>query len=217
MKIKVALAEDNNSLASSIRERLEFFKDDIEFRFRAINGKDMLEKLSKENDIDTILMDIEMPEMDGIECTYAVKEKYPEIKIIILTVFDDEEKIFNAIQAGAMGYLLKDEPPAKIQESIKMIMSGGAPMSPTIAAKSLEILRNPEIAKSTRDKSDFAISQRENDVLVQLSKGLNYNEIAENLFISPSTVRKHIENIYRKLQVNNKVQAVQKAIRHKII
>ena len=217
MKIKVALAEDNNSLASSIREKLEFFKDDIEFRFRAVNGKDMLEKLSKENNIDTILMDIEMPEMDGIECTSVITEKYPAIKIIILTVFDDEEKIFNAIQAGAMGYLLKDEPPGKIFESIKMIMNGGAPMSPTIAAKSLEILRNPDIVKNKNEENDFTISQRENDVLVQLSKGLNYNEIAENLFISPSTVRKHIENIYRKLQVNNKVQAVQKAIKHRII
>lgn len=217
MKIKVAIAEDNNSLAYSIQEKLEFFWDDIEFRFRAVNGKDLLEKLSKDNDIDTILMDIEMPEMAGIECTSVIKEKYPQIKILILTVFDDEEKIFNAIQAGAMGYLLKDEPPAKIHESIKMIMNGGAPMSPIIAAKSLEILRNPEIAKNKNEENDFTISQRENDVLVQLSKGLNYNEIAENLFISPATVRKHIENIYRKLQVNNKMQAVQKALKHRII
>ncbi|MCB0270676.1 MAG: response regulator transcription factor, partial [Calditrichaeota bacterium] len=157
------------------------------------------------------------PEMDGIEATAEIVAQYPHIKIIMLTVFDDEQRIFNAIQAGAMGYLLKDEPPQKLHESIKMIMDGGAPMSPTIAAKSLKLLRNPIRAESETTGENFNLGKREVEVLEQLSQGLDYQKIAENLFISPATVRKHIENIYRKLQVNNKMRAVNKAIRHNII
>jgi DNA-binding NarL/FixJ family response regulator len=216
MKIKIAIAEDNDFLAESIKEKLELFENEIEFKFRGKNGKDFLEKLDENHNIDIILMDIEMPEMNGILATEIVRQKYPQIKTIILTVFDDEENIFNAIQAGAMGYLLKDETPNSIIDGIKMIMNGGAPMSPIIAAKSLEILRNPNCVNFEK-KEDFCLSKREIEVLDQLSQGLDYNEISENLFISPSTVRKHIENIYRKLQVNNKMKAVKKAIQYKII
>ena len=216
MKIKVALAEDNNLLAASIRSKLELFEE-IEFVFGAKNGKDMLDRLAANSTVDAILMDIEMPVMDGIETTAVVSEKHPDIKIIMLTVFDDEEKIFRAIQSGAMGYLLKDENPEKIYEGIKMVVDGGAPMSPIIAAKSLSILRNLGPAANKNETTNFSLSEREIGVLEKLSHGLNYNEIAEDLFISPFTVRKHIENIYRKLQVNNKVQAVQKAAKHKII
>ena len=217
MKIRIALAEDKPFLATSIQEKLALFDDDIEFRFWANNGKVMLEKLAENHAIDAILMDIEMPEMDGIEATAEIVARYPHIKIIMLTVFDDEQRIFNAIQAGAMGYLLKDEPPQKLHESIKMIMDGGAPMSPTIAAKSLKLLRNPSRAESETTGEDFNLGKREIEVLEHLSQGLDYQKIAENLFISPATVRKHIENIYRKLQVNNKMRAVKKAIRHNII
>jgi DNA-binding NarL/FixJ family response regulator len=216
MKIKIAIAEDNDFLAESIKEKLELFENEIDFRFRGKNGKDFIEKLEENHNIDIILMDIEMPEMNGILATEIVRQKYPQIKTIILTVFDDEENIFNAIQAGAMGYLLKDETPNSIIDGIKMIMNGGAPMSPIIAAKSLEILRNPNCVNFEK-KEDFCLSKREIEVLDQLSQGLDYNEISENLFISPSTVRKHIENIYRKLQVNNKMKAVKKAIQYKII
>ena len=135
----------------------------------------------------------------------------------MLTVFDDEDRIFKAIQAGAKGYLLKDESPEKIHESIKMIMEGGAPMSPTIAAKSLALLRNVKHNPAVSESENFDLSKREIEVLEELSNGLDYNRIAEKLFISPSTVRKHIENIYKKLQVNNKVTAVQKASKHNII
>lgn len=217
MKTRIALAEDKPFLAASIQEKLALFADDIEFRFWANNGKVMLEKLAENHAIDAILMDIEMPEMDGIEATAEIVAQYPHIKIIMLTVFDDEQRIFNAIQAGAMGYLLKDEPPHKLHESIKMIMDGGAPMSPSIAAKSLKLLRDPSRAESNTTGEDFNLGKREIEVLEQLSQGLDYQKIAENLFISPATVRKHIENIYRKLQVNNKMRAVNKAIRHNII
>ncbi len=217
MKIRIAIAEDNDFLAASIKEKLELFEDEIEFKFRGKNGKDFISKLDENHNIDIILMDIEMPEMNGISATEIVREKHPQLKVIILTVFDDEENIFNAIQAGAMGYLLKDETPDTILNGIKMVMNGGAPMSPTIAAKSLEILRNPSRVIPEKDKEDFSLSKREIEVLDQLSQGLDYNEIAENLFISPSTVRKHIENIYKKLQVNNKMKAVKKGLKHNII
>jgi DNA-binding NarL/FixJ family response regulator len=217
MNIKVAIAEDNDSLALAIKEKLELFSDEVQFKYRAVNGIDLLEKLEGDYTVDTILMDIEMPEMDGIETTGIIKERYPLIKVIMLTVFDNEEKIFRSIQAGAMGYLLKDEPPDKIIEGIKMVMDGGAPMSPVIAVKALEILRNPRIADSKETNEDFELTKRECEVLEQLSRGSDYNEIARALFVSPFTIRKHIENIYTKLQVHNKVQAIQKAIRHKLI
>jgi DNA-binding NarL/FixJ family response regulator len=217
MKNRIVIVEDNKLLAAAIEEKLELFSDELEFGYHAENGLEALKMLEKDHAIDAILMDIEMPVMNGIEATEIITEKYPQIKIIILTVFDDEDNIFNAIKAGAKGYLLKDEPPNKIYEGIKIIMEGGAPMSPVIAAKSLEMLRNPRSLSSDVTEEKYTLSKRETEVLEQLSKGHDYNKIAENLFISPSTVRKHIENIYGKLQVHNKMQAVQKAIKHKLI
>ena len=216
MRIKVALIEDNDMLAESIREKLEMFYNDIEFVFRAKNGNELISKLEENISVDVILMDIEMPVMNGIEATEVLNKEHPQIKVVILTVFDDEEKIFKSIQAGASGYLLKDEKPERILEAIKLIIIGGAPMSPSIAAKTLNLLRNPGAIKP-EIKENYKLTQRECDVLKQISKGLNYNKISQNLFISPSTVRKHIENIYKKLQVHNRVQAIQKAIKHKLI
>ncbi len=217
MKIKVSIVEDNLSLAKSIEEKLLLFKDDLKFKFSAVNGIDLMGQLADDHNVDCILMDIEMPEMDGIRATELVKQIYPQIKIIMLTVFDDEEKIFRSIQAGANGYLLKDETPDKIYEGIKTIVDGGAPMSPAIANKALQLLRNPFDSDMENINEDFSLTQREIEILEQLCKGLVYKQIADNLIISPSTVRKHTENIYRKLHVNNKLNAVQKAKKHKII
>ncbi len=135
----------------------------------------------------------------------------------MLTVFDDDEKIFNAIKAGASGYLLKDEPIDKIIENIELVLSGGAPMSATIAAKTLQLLRQSEKLFTTDENNNYNLTRREKEILEFLKKGYDYNKTAQQLFISPFTVRKHIENIYRKLQVNNKIQAVQKAIQNRII
>lgn len=217
MTIKVALAEDNDLLASSIEEKLELFSDEFKFCYRAENGKRLLEMLETEDGIDVILMDIEMPVMNGIEAAEKLKQKYPAVKVIMLTVFDDEENIFRSIRAGASGYLLKDETPDKIAGGIKSIMEGGAPMSPTIAAKSLELLRNPLKVDEPVEDSDYELTKRETEVLEELSTGLDYNQIAEKLFVSPKTVRKHIENIYKKLQVHNKIEAIQKARKHKLL
>ncbi len=215
MKIRVAIAEDNYRLAQSIKEKLELFPKDIEVKFIASNGKELLDLLALDHAVDVILMDIVMPEMDGIETTAEITQKYPQIKIIMQTVFDDEQKIYNAIQAGAIGYLLKDEPPHKVYEAIKAAMEGGASMSQSVMAKSLQLLRNPKRADQTVE--DFGLSKREIEVLKQLNRGLDYKEISKNLFISPATVRKHMENIYRKLGVNNKIRAVKKALSKNII
>ncbi len=216
--IKIALAEDNHFLAQTIEEKLSFF-DDLKYKFRGINGAELLKKLSEDHNIDVILMDIQMPEMDGIETTELVKSKYPHIKIIMLTVFDDEKHIFDAIRAGADGYLLKDENAALIHSGILEILEGGAPMSPSIALKALKLLRNP-LSQAEEDEStgnNYNLTARETETLEHLSKGLNYKEIAENLHISSGTVRKHVENTYRKLQVHNKMEAVDKARKERII
>lgn len=216
--IRIAVAEDNPFLAKSIQEKLALFPGELKFKFHAFNGKLFLEKLAEDTTVDVILMDIQMPEMDGIETTRIISEHYPQIKIIMLTVLDDEESIFQAILAGANGYLLKDENPRVLLQSILSIVEGGAPMSSGIALKALRLLRNP--IKPDEEKSDAKrpeLSPREIEVLNQLSKGMDYKQIAENLIISPSTVRKHIENIYSKLQAHNKIEAVKIAQKHRII
>ena len=213
--IKIALAEDNDFLAYSIEEKISFF-DDLKYKFRGSDGADLLKKLESDHNVDVILMDIQMPVMNGIEATGIIKQKYPQIRIIMLTVFDDEENIFKSIQAGADGYLLKDENPENLHKGILEIMEGGAPMTPSIALKALKLLRNP-VDISKENTTDYELTKRETEVLMHLSKGLNYGEIAENLFISQGTVRKHIENIYRKLQVRNKLEAVNLAKRERLI
>ena len=214
--MKIAIVDDNNFLIKSIEEKLSFFSD-LELKFTANNGEELLEKLSENNHLDLILMDIEMPVMNGIDATFAVKNKFPQIKIIMLTVFDNDENIFNAIKAGADGYLLKEVNPAELYAGILDTMNGGAAMNPSIALKTLKLLRNPIHFDSSENLEKINLTTREIEVLDQLSKGLSYSIIAQNLFLSPSTVRKHIENIYAKLQVHSKMEAVQKAKRNNLI
>ncbi|WP_028376484.1 response regulator [Leeuwenhoekiella sp. MAR_2009_132] len=216
MDVKIAIVDDKFFLAKAVAEKLSFFKE-FKLKFIAENGKDLLNNLETNNGIHLILMDIEMPILNGIEATILVKQKYPQIKIIMLTVFDNDEHIFNAIKAGADGYLLKETSPDNLHKGILETLAGGAAMNPSIAMRTLKLLRNPESLKSFEDREDILLSDREIEVLEQLSKGLNYTAIAQNLFLSPSTVRKHIENIYKKLQVHSKLEAVQKAKINNII
>ncbi len=214
--IKTVIADDNTFLIKAIQEKLSFF-DSIQIKFTALDGSDLITKLSNNHNIDVILMDIDMPILNGIEATEIVKNKYPHIKIIMLTVFDNDENIFNAIKAGADGYLLKEVEPKTLYEGIIDTLNGGAAMNPSIALKTLKLLRNPIDLDNKKEEEIIKLSSREITVLEQLSKGLNYINIAENLFLSPATVRKHIENIYTKLQVHNKLEAVQKAKRNNLI
>lgn len=216
MKLRIAIAEDNSFLAKAVIEKLSFFKN-LDYKFKGNNGAELIGKLEENHNIDVVLMDIQMPEMDGITATELIKNKYPQIKVIMLTVFDDDENIFNAIKAGANGYLLKEIDAEKLNKSILEVVSGGAPMTPSIALKTLKLLRNPLSIKNSKELEEIKLTNREMDILEHLSKGLTYNSIADNLFISPSTVRKHIENIYKKLHVHNKIEAVSKAKKHNLI
>jgi DNA-binding NarL/FixJ family response regulator len=216
MKTKIAIVEDNSFLLRAVEEKLGFFKD-IVIKWKAVNGKDCLEKIDEDHLIDLVLMDIEMPFLNGVEATEQIKKKYPQIKIVILTVFDNDENIFNAIKAGADGYLLKDVDPESLYKGIKDTLNGGAAMTPSIALRTLKLLRNPIDLKSIAEQEQVSLTNREAEVLEQLSNGLSYTKIADNLFLSPSTVRKHIENIYAKLQVHSKLEAIQKAKRINLI
>jgi DNA-binding NarL/FixJ family response regulator len=213
---KLAIVDDNIFLIKSTHEKLSFF-DDVTVKFTAANGLELLEKLAVNHNVDLILMDIEMPKMDGIEATQAIKQKYPQIKIIMLTVFDNDENIFKSIKAGADGYLLKEVSPRDLHQGIADTLNGGATMTPSIALKTLKLFRNPIDFENVEHTEDIKLTTRETEVLEQLSKGLKYELIAANLFLSVGTIRKHIENIYAKLQVHNKLEAIEKARNNKLI
>lgn len=204
--IKVAVAEDNASLARVIAENIEL-NDGLELLFIAANGIDLLEQLQKKVP-DIILMDISMPQMGGIEATRRIRAIFPQIRIIMLTVFDDNENVFQSILAGATGYVLKDEKPSKLFAAIEEAMEGGAPMSPIIAQKALRFIRGERKTEEAAAAELTSLSKRELEILELLSTGLDYQKIAERVFISPKTVRKHIENIYGKLQAHNKIEAI---------
>ena len=214
MQIHIAIAEDNSLALAGLKSRLAKYPE-INIVYIAKNGKTLLNFLQENSNIDLILMDLQMPEMNGIEATKAVKTKYPQIKILILTTFDDDENLFNAILSGASGYLLKEDSGTEIFQAIMDTLSGGAAMSPIIALKALQLIRQP--LKEDTVVQNFDLTKRELELLTQLKNGLTYEEVAANLFISYHTVRKHIENIYRKLQVNNKLEAVKKASDNRLV
>ena len=214
--IKVALVDDNSFLRHTILEKLQFFED-IDCKFIAENGKDLLLKIEKNSTVELILMDIEMPKMNGIDATHEIKRLYPHIKIIMLTVFDNDENIFNSIKAGADGYLLKEITPDELYKAIIDTMHGGASMTPSIALKTLRMFRQPVDFEAENANPDLKLTEREIKVLEQLSTGIKYEQIASNLFVSTGTIRKHIENIYFKLQVHNKLEAIQIARKNKLI
>ncbi len=214
--IKIAIVDDNSFLIKATLEKLSFF-DDFDIKFSAFDGKNCMDKLDLNHNLDLILMDIEMPVMNGIDATTLIKQKYPQIKIIMLTVFDNDENIFRAIKAGADGYLLKEVNPRDLQQGIIDTLNGGATMTPSIALKTLKLFRNPVVFENKTDDEESNLTSREIEVLEQLSKGLKYNDIAENLFLSTGTIRKHIANIYNKLKVHNKIEAIQKAKNNNLI
>ena len=154
--IKIAIVDDNLFLQKTVQEKLSFFED-VEIKSKSLNGKELLQKLEKNSNLDLILMDIEMPEMNGVETTAEVKKRYPHIKILMLTVFDNDEKIFKSIKAGADGYLLKEINPQELYNSIKETLSGGAAMTPSIALKTLKLLREPQVFETEEEKEKITL------------------------------------------------------------
>lgn len=217
--IKIAIVDDKRIMRVE-RSREISTSNQIKILFTAQNGQEFLEIMkdcSKEELPEIVLMDIDMPEKNGIDTVRDAKAIYPHVEFLMLTVFDDDEKIFEAVKAGASGYLLKDESSANIITFIQQVKEfRTVPMSPAIARKALRLLcSNPSIQKSPSTTTD--LTPREIEVLKGLVDGLDYKEIAEQLFVSPNTVRNQISSIYQKLHVTCKVDAVKVALKSGIV
>ena len=160
---------------------------------------------------DVVMMDIEMPGLSGIEATASLHEAFPEIRVLIQTVFHDSDKIFRALCAGASGYILKNESPARQIEAIHEVYHGGAPMSPSIAKKIMQFFLQKNIILISPDTTDYQLSEREKEILSLIVQGIQLKAIADRLFISYETVRTHVKKIYKKLHVASRAEAVLKA------
>ena len=210
MGIRIGIVDDNQLNRTTVKDKLLRYPE-VELVMEAKNGEDFLEQLKALSEKpQLILMDLEMPVLDGIKTIAICSPAYPDIKFIVLTVFEDNEKIFEAIKAGPHGYLLKDEKAVNIIEAINQVVEyDGMPMSPVVARKAMEMLRRSEGISAAEEKSpDSVLSERELDILKELATGKSYKTIGEKLFISPFTVRKHVSNIYNKLHVDSRVQAI---------
>lgn len=213
--IKIGLVDDKAVNRSSVTGKIKQFED-LDFCFTAVNGNDCLEQLKGlplEKMPQVIFMDLEMPEMDGVQTISIARAVYPEIYFIVLTVFDDDDKIFEAIKAGAHGYLLKDESAITLHNAItNVIENGGAPMSAAIARKALEMLGRATLPAETKAAEphllDALLTEREKEILLHTINGLDAKRIAAVLDISVLTIRKHIANVYQKLHVNSKAQII---------
>ena len=210
--IRVSIYEDNASLLESLSYLIRGAGN---FELctaspNAINIVDDCKLLCP----DVILMDIDMPEISGIEATRMVKSVCPDVNVMILTVFEDKEKIFDALRAGATGYLLKKTPSTRIIEAIEELHNGGSPMSSGVARKVMEYFSNPP---ADNKQNTYQLSQRERDILQRLLMGDSYKMVADACFISIGTVYSHINNIYKKLHVNSKSEAVIKAIKEQLV
>lgn len=217
--IYIALAEDNAVNRNTFRQEVMKHRD-WKIVFIAANGEECLDELKglPQNKLPNIIfVDIEMPKLNGIQTIALGKALYPQIHFIILTVFDDDEKIFEAIKAGASGYLLKHDSPDLLNDAIKNILEyGGAPMSPAIARKALHLLSKATTEKLTECPSlPEGLSDREKEILLHTVNGLDAKRIAEILNISVNTVRKHIANIYEKLHIQSKAQVIKLAHKSK--
>ena len=202
--INVAIVEDIQDLREAMAALVQA-REDLLCVHSFSNAEEALIELS-ENPVDVVLMDIHLPGISGIECVAQLKKKHPEMQFMMCTIFQDDDNIFKALKAGASGYLLKGDDPDRIIAAIHDLSAGGSPMNATIARRVIETFRKPE----ELTPPDTLLTPREHELLALLAKGLRYKEIAAQLFISIETVRKHINNIYTKLQVQSRMDAVNK-------
>jgi DNA-binding NarL/FixJ family response regulator len=207
MKIPVALVEDNHDIRMAL-EQIIASSDDYFLAGSCTSGEDAIERLPAMQPR-VVLMDIGLPGISGIEVVKAMKITHPGILFMICTIYEEDEKIFEALRAGASGYILKKTSPVKLLEGIREVIEGGAPMSSQIARKVVAAFQNKP-AETPAGSALDVLSKREKEILEMLSTGLLYKEIAEKLYISAETVRKHVYHIYEKLHVGNRIEAVNK-------
>jgi DNA-binding NarL/FixJ family response regulator len=208
--IKASIIEDHHSFRQGLAYLISA-SEGFECVDTFVSAEDGIEGLSGVEDV--LLLDINLPNMSGIEAIPFIKAKFPDVKIIMLTIFDDDDNVMKAILAGADGYLLKKTAPPLILSSLQECMEGGSPMTPSIAKNVLTLFKKHIPQKN----EDFLLTQREQEILHLLVEGLGNQSIADKLFISVQTVRNHIRHIYEKLQVHTKSQAVVKAIRKGLV
>lgn len=212
MTIKVAIVEDNKSLRESI---IALFSINEGFKLvGSFSNANSIVKDMMASRPDVVLMDIQMPGINGIEAVKLLRAEFPEMKIVIQTVFEDDDSIFQAICNGASGYILKRSTPNEYMQAIIEAYNGGAPITGSIAAKVLNMFK---ISQQINTTTDFNLSDREKEVLDHLVKGLSYKMIADKCGISYDTVRFHMKNIYSKLHVESMTEAVSVAIKNKIV
>lgn len=215
MQFRIAMAEDNAVNRNTFLQKIKV-SGNLQLVFTAANGSECLEEFKGLPHVQlpqVVFMDLQMPAMDGIETIRIAKSLYPQVHFIVLTVFDDDEKIFEAIKAGASGYLLKHEPASVLEDAIVNVLeTGGAPMSPAIARKALQMLSRTtdpvELQRSGSPQMPLNITEREKEILQHMVNGWDAKRIASELQLSVLTVRKHIANIYDKLHVNSRAQVI---------
>lgn len=209
MPIKVSIVEDDSQVRLAEVNRIGEAPD-LECISSFGSAEDVLAGITPGAVPDVIVMDIKLPNMSGIEAMVRLKEKYPDIKFMMFTIFDDNH-VFEALKAGADGYILKREAPEKILQAIREVHDGGAPMSRIIARKVMDSFR----PKKKNNASIESLTPRQIEILELLDTGLSYKLIADQLDIAEGTVKQHIHHIYRKLQVNNRTEAINKYLRNK--
>jgi DNA-binding NarL/FixJ family response regulator len=209
--ITIGIVEDNDVLRNSLELLLQN-SGNYQVIFSLPDARTLLEQTEIYMPR-LILMDIDMPGINGIEAVKMVKKDFPAVDIIMFTVFEDDEKIFRSIMAGASGYLLKKIAPSRLLEALDDFIQGGAPMTGSIATKVIQMFR-----KQTKQSSaDFNLSAKELEILTALTEGKSYKAIAAERFVSAETIKSHVKNIYVKLHVHSKSEAVAKAFREKLI
>jgi DNA-binding NarL/FixJ family response regulator len=220
--IRVLVVEDQTKI---LRNQLKLLEGspEIEIVGTALSGESALEELTRTQP-DVLLLDLGLPRMSGIDVTRQVKAARPNIEVLIFTIFDEEEKVLDAVRAGASGYLLKGTPADKIVEAIKEVHAGGTVIQPNLARRLLkhfrvgeEPLPQPASASAREEPAIKPLSEREKEILQLIAKGVSNSEAAKLLNLSKATIRTHLEHIYKKLEVTNRVEAVTEGIRKGLI
>lgn len=211
--IKLMLVDDHAVLRDGLKNILDM-EADIEVVAEAVNGNDAIAKVAQVLP-DVILMDINIPEKNGIEATSVIKQQFPSVKILMLTMYDHDEYFMSAIREGADGYLLKDAPSQHVVDAIRSVANGQSVIHPSMTKKFLSF--HQQRAEIPEEKAEGALTGREKEVLLCLVKGMNNKEIAQSLFISDKTVKIHVSNIFKKLGVKSRSQVVIYAVQNQLV